>query len=47
MLFDLENDIGERVDLGYRNPDVLHDLQRRLAEWEAELARNPPPVIVH
>ncbi|MGC3967553.1 MAG: sulfatase-like hydrolase/transferase [Pirellulales bacterium] len=47
LLFDLSNDVGERQDLGYRRPDVLKDLQRRLAEWEADLAKNPPPQLVH
>ena len=47
MLFNLENDVGERQDLGYRHPEILKDLERRLAEWEAELAKNPPPVLVH
>jgi arylsulfatase A len=47
MLFDLEADIGERHDLGYRNPAVLRDLQKRLADWEAELAKSPPAMVVN
>ncbi len=47
MLFNLENDVGERQDLGYRHPEILIDLERRLAEWEAELAKSPPPMLVH
>lgn len=47
MLFDLENDVGERQDLGFRHPDVMKDLERRLADWEADLAKNPPQILVH
>jgi arylsulfatase A-like enzyme len=46
MLFDLENDVGERVDLGYRNPDKLRELQALHAAWEQELDENPPPIRV-
>ena len=46
MLFDLENDISERFDVGFRNPEKLHELEALLAAWEAELAKNPPPVRV-
>lgn len=38
MLFDLANDIGERRDQSFQNPQVFADLKRRLAAWEAELA---------
>jgi hypothetical protein len=31
MLFNLENDVGERQDLGYRHPEILIDLERRLS----------------
>lgn len=47
MLFNLSSDVGERQDLGYRHPEILKDLERRLAAWEAELAKNPPPQLVH
>ena len=46
LLFDLENDIGERMDLGYRFPDKLKELETLLADWEAELAKSPPPITV-
>jgi arylsulfatase A-like enzyme len=41
MLFDLENDVGERVDLGYRNPDKLRELQALHAAWEQEMDASP------
>jgi arylsulfatase A-like enzyme len=47
MLFDLEQDIGERRDLAYRKPETLAKLKRLLADWEADLARHPPAFLVH
>jgi arylsulfatase A-like enzyme len=46
LLFDLETDAGERIDLGYRHSEELRELQALLAAWEAELAKHPPPVLV-
>jgi arylsulfatase A len=46
MLFDLEKDISERRDLGYRHPDVVRKLKKLLADWEADLARTPPDFVV-
>jgi arylsulfatase A-like enzyme len=43
LLFDLDNDAGERKDLAYRHPEVVEELRGLLANWEAELARTPPP----
>jgi arylsulfatase A-like enzyme len=37
LLFDLEADPQERRTLAIRHPDVVRDLQRRLAAWEAEV----------
>lgn len=37
LLFDLENDIGERSNLGYQRPEILQDLKTRLKHWEAEM----------
>jgi arylsulfatase A-like enzyme len=42
MLFDLDNDVGERRNVAFLHPEVLADLQRRLADWEAEVDRVPP-----
>lgn len=46
MLFDLENDIGERVDLGYRTPEKLRELEALYAAWEKDVDAVPPPVRV-
>ncbi len=37
LLFDLEADPGERVNLGVRRPEVMADLKARLAAWEKEM----------
>jgi hypothetical protein len=37
LLFDLETDIGERVNLGYQQPEVLAELKARLKAWESEM----------
>lgn len=46
MLFDLANDIGERRDQSFQNPQVFADLKRRLAAWEAELAKERTEFLV-
>lgn len=47
MLFDLSRDIGERNDLYYQHPEVVKDLKQKLADWESDVDRIPPPVRVH
>jgi hypothetical protein len=42
LLFDLEADVGERKNIAFRHPDVLANMQRLLAEWEADMDREPP-----
>jgi arylsulfatase A len=37
LLFDLATDPGERVNQGWRHPEILRDLKARLARWEAEM----------
>jgi arylsulfatase A-like enzyme len=39
MLFDLATDAGERRDVFFQHPELFADLKRRLAGWEAELAK--------
>ncbi|MCB1234807.1 MAG: sulfatase-like hydrolase/transferase [Verrucomicrobiae bacterium] len=46
LLFDLENDIGERRNLNFTHPDIVADLKKRLAEWETEMAREPKTFFV-
>ena len=37
LLFDLKDDPGERVNLGYQHPEIVTGLKARLARWEAEM----------
>jgi arylsulfatase A-like enzyme len=46
MLFDLASDIGERRDVSFQNPEVFADLKHRLAQWEAELAKERTEFLV-
>jgi arylsulfatase A-like enzyme len=46
MLFNLEEDIGERRDLAFRQPAVLADLKARLKAWEDEMDRSPTTFVV-
>jgi arylsulfatase A-like enzyme len=46
LLINLKDDISERHDLGYRHPDVLADLKRRLKLWEDEMDRSPKNFVV-
>jgi arylsulfatase A-like enzyme len=43
LLFDLEQDRGERHNLAYEHPDIVKDLKQALADWEKTL---PPPAEV-
>ncbi len=46
MLFNLAEDIGERRDLSFAEPEKFADLKRHLAAWERELAQEQPEVLV-
>jgi len=46
MLFDLENDIGERHDLAYQHPEIVADLKARLKAWEDEMAKEPTKILI-
>jgi arylsulfatase A len=46
LLFDLDNDISERDNLIYQHPEVLADLRKRLADWEADVDSRPLPFVV-
>lgn len=47
MLFNLRDDIGERNDLYYDRLDKVKELKAKLAEWEEEVDRVPPPILIH
>lgn len=46
LLFNLEADIGERVNVGYRHPDVLARLKDSLKAWEAEIDATEREILV-
>lgn len=46
LLFDLENDPGERFNLGYQHPDVMAKMRQRLVDWEADVARDQPTLVI-
>lgn len=46
LLFDLEADLGERVNLGYKHPDVLNRLKGALKAWEAEMDASEREVLI-
>ena len=37
LLFNLDDDISERTDLGYQHPEILADLKAKLKTWETEI----------
>jgi hypothetical protein len=47
LLFDLDADPSERRNLAIHHPDVMRDLKRRLAAWEAEMDASPREFLVH
>jgi arylsulfatase A-like enzyme len=46
LLFDLEADVGERTNLNFAHPEVVVDLKKRLADWEAEMDEEEKEVLV-
>ena len=42
MLFDLTKDIGERRNVAASHQGIFRDLKQRLADWEAEMAKETP-----
>jgi hypothetical protein len=42
LLFDLEQDPGERRNLAYRRPEVVETLRMALAAWERQLSTGKP-----
>ncbi|HCN75894.1 MAG TPA: twin-arginine translocation pathway signal protein [Verrucomicrobiales bacterium] len=47
MLFNLREDISERHDLYHEHLDKVKDLKAKLAAWEAEVDKVPPPIRIH
>jgi arylsulfatase A len=47
LLFNLDEDISERRNLAIHHPDIVRDLQKRLAAWEAEMDASERDFIVH
>ena len=43
VLYDLTKDPGERVEMGYAHPEIVTEAKKRIAAWEADLAKDPPP----
>jgi arylsulfatase A len=46
LLFDLEVDAGERTNMNFRHPEVVMDLKKRMADWEAEMDAEEKEVLV-
>lgn len=46
MLFDVVADPGERRDVYSKHQDVFREMKSRLADWEADLARDKPDILV-
>lgn len=42
LLFDLENDPGERFSLAYQHPELVIELRRLHERWEQEVASSSP-----
>jgi arylsulfatase A len=46
MVYDLERDPGERNDIFTRLPEKAVELRKAYADWETDLAKDPPPFSV-
>lgn len=46
MVFDLEKDPTERTDIAMDHPALLAELRAAVAEWERDVAKNAPAVLV-
>jgi arylsulfatase A-like enzyme len=46
LRFDLEIDAGERTNMNFRYPEVVAELKKRLADWEAEMDAEEKEVLV-
>lgn len=46
LLFDLEQDLGERHNRHFEHPEITADLKQRLAAWEAEMDASEKQILV-
>lgn len=46
-LYNLRTDPAERTDVSRENPDIVHELTRRLETWETDLAEPLWPPVMH
>ncbi len=46
LLFNIQEDIGERADLGYQHPEILEDLKSKLKAWEVEMDATEREILV-
>jgi arylsulfatase A-like enzyme len=46
LLFNLDDDVGERRNLAIHHPRVMRDLQQRLQAWEAEMDAEEKEILV-
>lgn len=47
LLFNLKEDQQERRNLYYERLDKVKELKKKLADWEAEVDKVPPPIWIH
>lgn len=46
MVFDLAADPGERADIARLRPAELKEMRQIMTDWEADIAKNPPPKVI-
>ncbi|MBM3768264.1 MAG: twin-arginine translocation pathway signal protein [Acidobacteria bacterium] len=46
QLHDLSKDVGERVNVSWKYPEVTRELSKLYSEWETMLKKNPPPRVI-
>lgn len=47
LLFNLKEDQQERDNLYYKRFNKVKELKEKLAAWEAEVDKVPPPILIH
>ncbi|MEQ1827884.1 MAG: sulfatase [Pirellula sp.] len=46
MLFDLKQDIGERRDVSFRNPEIISQLKKQMQAWETDIGKHATTFLV-